>query len=155
MLVSSLLGFLLFVQVSGVSPEQFFVGRTEGIGTVHMMLSRRHGVRVHNRGRMDPSGALLLDQRIEEDGKPARTSRWRLVRSGPSRITGTIAGARGPVTGEIAGHVLHLRYRSPEGPQVEQWITFHPGSRTAHNRMIYRRFGLTVATVEETIRRVE
>jgi hypothetical protein len=152
---SALLGFLLLVQVSGVSPEQFFVGRTEGTGTVHVMLSGRHAVRVHSRGRMDPRGALVLDQRVEEEGKPARTTRWRLTRSGRGRIAGTIAGARGPVTGEIVGNVLRLRYRSAEGPQVEQSITFHPGGRTAHNRMIYRRFGLTVARVEETIRRVE
>ena len=153
-MISALLGFLLLVQTPALAPEQFFVGRTEGVGTVHVILSGRHGVRVHSRGRMD-RGALLLDQRVEEEGRPARRRSWRLVRSGPNRFTGTISDARGPVSGEIAGNVLHLRYRSAEGPSVEQRITFQPGGRTAHNRMTFRRFGLTVATVEETIRRVE
>jgi hypothetical protein len=155
MTFSVLFGLLLLVQASAISPEQFFVGRTEGTGTVHVMLSGRHAVRVHSRGRVDPSGVLLLDQRVEEEGKPVRTTRWRLARSRQGRITGSIVGGRGPVTGEMAGNVLRLRYRSAEGPQVEQSITFHPDGRTAHNRMIYRRFGLTVATVEETIRRVD
>lgn len=150
-----LLGLLLLAQAATLTPEQFFVGRTEGIGTANVIVSGRHGVRVHSRGRMDRAGGLVLDQRVEEEGKPARTRTWRLVRAGGNRITGTITDARGPVTGEIVGNVLHLRYQLAEGPTVEQRITFQPGRRTALNHMTFRRFGLTVATVEETIRRVE
>ena len=92
---------------------------------------------------------------VEEQGKPARSRTWRLVRTAGNRITGTISDARGPVTGEVRGNVLHLRYRSAEGPNVEQWITLDPGRRTARNRMVFRRFGMTVATVESVIRRVD
>ena len=154
-MLASLLGLLLVAQASVVAPEQFFVGRTEGRGTVNVMLSRRHGVRVHTRGRLERGNVLVLDQRIEEEGKPARDRIWRLQRSGPNRITGTITDARGPVTGEISGNVLSLHYRLAEGPTVEQRITFQPGGRVAQNRMTFRRFGFNVATVEETIRRVD
>ena len=155
MLISTLLGFLLLVQAPAVTPEQFFVGRTEGSGTVHVILSGRHGVRVHGRGRLERGGMLVLNQRVEEEGKPARNRTWRLQRSGQNRITGTITDARGEVTGEIRSNVLHLRYRLAEGPTVEQRITFQPGGRTAQNRMTFRRFGLTVATVETTIRKLQ
>lgn len=155
MALSTLFGALLLLQAPGFAPEHFFVGRTEGASVVHVMLSGRHGVRDHGRGHMDRSGALVLEQVVEEDGKPPRRRRWRLERAGANRVTGTISDASGPVTGELAGNVLHLRYRSAEGPSVEQWITFHPGGRTAHNRMVFRRFGLSVATLEGTIRRVE
>jgi uncharacterized protein DUF3833 len=136
-------------------PEQFFVGRTEGAGTISVIMSGRHKVRDRSRGRMAADGALLLDQIVEEEGKPARTRHWRLVRAGGNRISGTISDARGPVAGEVAGQVLHLRYRSAEGPSVEQWIILHPDGRTARNRMVFRKFGLKVATMESTIRRVE
>lgn len=158
MALSAFLGLLLLVQAPaapGSALEQFFVGRTEGAGTVHIILSGRHGVRDRSRGRIDRDGALVLDQIVEEEGKPARRRSWRLVRAGGNRVTGTISDARGPVTGDIAGNVLHLRYRSVEGPSVEQWITLQPGRRTATYRMTFRRFGLSVATVEGTIRRVE
>ena len=155
MILSSLIGLVLLVQAATVSPEHFFLGRTHGQGTVRVILSGSHSVRVDSRGRMDADGALILDQRIQEEGKPARDRSWRLVRSGPNRLTGTLSDARGPVTGDLNGNVLHVRYRSNEGPSVEQWITFQPNGRTARNRMTFRRFGVTVATVEEVIQRVD
>jgi Protein of unknown function (DUF3833) len=156
MLFQALLGFLLIAQAPAPSAvEQFFVGRTEGSGTVRVVMSGRHGVRDRGQGRIDASGALVLDQVVEEEGKPARRRTWRLARSGRNGITGTISDARGPVTGEVAGRVIRLRYRLAEGPSVDQTITIHPNGRTAHNRMTFRRFGLNVATVETTIRKVE
>ena len=138
----------------GSALENFFIGRTEGSGTVNVILSGRHAVRDRGRGWRDRSGALRLDQIVEEEGKPARRRSWRLVRAGGNRITGTISDARGPVAGELAGNTLHLRYRLTEGPSVEQWITLQPGGRSATNRMTFRRFGVRVATVESTIRKV-
>jgi hypothetical protein len=137
------------------APERFFVGRTEGVGTVQMILSGRHGVRVHTSGRLARDGALLLDQVVDEDGKPPRRRSWRLVRAGANRFTGTISDARSPVTGQVNGNVLRLNYRSGEGPMVEHVITIRPDGRSAHNLTRFRRFGLNVATVEEVIRKVE
>ena len=147
--------FVAFLLVQAAAPEQFFIGRTEGQGRVSVILSGSHNVRAHSRGWMDRSGALMIDQVVEEEGKPARRRQWRLVRSGPNAITGTLSDANGPVSGDVDVNVLHLTYRSSEGPYVEQWITLHPNGRTAHNRMTFRRFGLGVATLEETIRRVD
>jgi hypothetical protein len=156
MTFTALLSLLLVAaQAATSAPERFFVGHTQGEGRVSVMLSGSHSVRVHSRGRMDRGGALILDQRVEEEGKPARNRVWRLVRSGTNRLTGTLSDARGPVAGELDGNVLHLTYRLAEGPSVEQWITFAANGRTAHNRMTFRRFGMRVATVEETIRRVD
>lgn len=105
---------------------------------------------------MEGPDTLIIDQVVEEEGKPVRNRTWRLTRSGSNGITGSISDARGPVTGEVNGNVLHLRYRLVEGRvSVEQWITLQPGGRIAMNRMTFRRFGVTVATMEEAIRRVD
>jgi hypothetical protein len=121
-----------------------------------MIMAGSHKVRDHSRGRLDKSGALILEQIVEEEGKPARRRSWRLVRGGGNRITGTISDAVGPVTGEMNGNVLHLRYRAREASaQVEQWITLHPNGRTASNRMVFRKFGFKAATLVSTIRKVD
>jgi hypothetical protein len=153
MILSTFVGFLLLLQAPGAGLEQFFVGRTQGSGTVQVVMSGRHGVSDRGRGWME-RGTLVLQQVVEEQGRPARSRTWRLTRAG-NRIGGSISDARGPVEGEVNGNVVHLRYRSAEGPTVEQWLTFHPGGRTAGNRMIFRRFGLEVARLEGTIRRLD
>jgi hypothetical protein len=118
-------------------------------------MSGKHAVRVRSHGRMDAGGALILDQVVEEEGKPARRRTWRLVRAAGNRITGSITDARGPVAGDVAGNVLHLTYRTVDGVSVEQWITMQPGGRSARNRMVLRKFGMKVATVEEAIRKTD
>jgi hypothetical protein len=154
-MISTLIGFLLLLQAPpGSALERFFVGRTEGSGTVHVIMSGRHAVRDRATGRMQ-GNTLVLDQVVEEEGKPARRRVWRLTRAGGNAVTGTISDARGPVTGTVSGNTLHLRYRMNDGPSVEQSITLQPGGRTATNRMTFRRFGLNVATVETTLRRID
>lgn len=134
--------------------ERFFVGRTESSGTVAIAFSGSHKVRDRTVGRIDSAGALLLDEVVEEEGKPVRRRSWRLVRREGGRISGTISDAASPVSGELRGNVLHLAYKSVEGgAQVEQWITFNPSGRTASNRMVFRKFGFKVATLEGVVRR--
>jgi hypothetical protein len=156
MAVSVLLASLLLAPAAPTSSlEAFFIGTTEGSGHVDVIMAGRHAVRDRSVGRLDADGALLLDQLVEEEGKPARRRAWRLVRAGGNRIGGTISDVRGAVTGELSGNVLHLRYRLKEGPSVEQWITLQPGGRTATNRMTFHRFGLKVATAETRARKVD
>jgi hypothetical protein len=148
--------FLLLAAPPASPPEHFFVGRTEGAGTVQMIMSGSHKVRDVSRGRLDKSGALILEQIVYEEGKPTRRRSWRLARAGGNRIAGTISDAVGPVTGEMRGNVLHLKYRAKEAnAQVEQWITLHPNGRTASNRMVFRKWGLKAATLESTIRKLD
>ncbi|MET1110544.1 MAG: DUF3833 family protein [Allosphingosinicella sp.] len=155
MILTALL-LLAAAPAPATAPERFFVGRTEGAGTVQMIMAGSHKVRDVSRGRLDKSGALILDQMVYEEGKPARRRSWRLVRSGPNRVSGTISDAVGPVTGEISGNVLHLRYRAREAnAQVEQWITLHAGGRTASNRMVFKKFGFKAATLTSTIRKLD
>jgi hypothetical protein len=154
MILSALL--LLAAAPASTAPEQFFLGRTEGAGTVQMTIGGSRKVRDVSRGRLDKSGALILEQMVYEEGKPARRRSWRLVRSGPSRVSGTISDAIGPVTGDITGSVLHLKYQAREASaQVEQWITLHPGGRSASNRMVFKKFGFKAATLNSTIRKLD
>jgi hypothetical protein len=134
--------------------ERFFTGTTAGTGTVQVILAGRHAMKDRGTGRMD-GNALVIDQLVEEEGKPPRRRSWRLLRSGPSGVRGTISDARGAVVGDVKGATLHLKYRLSEGPPVEQWITLAPGGRTATNRMTFHRFGMKVASVQSVIRKLD
>lgn len=155
MSLSVFLGLLLLQSTPQLSAaERFFSGRFEGTGSVHIIFSGRQNIRDVGRGRME-GNALVIDQIVQQEGTAPRRRHWRLTRVGPNRFTGTITDVRGNVQGEINGNVLHLSYRSVQGPWVEQVITLNPNGRTALNRMTFRRFGFQVATVESTIRRLD
>ena len=132
--------------------ERFFVGRLDGVGTLKIVLHAPSTTHVTSVGHLAPDGLLVLDQHIEQQGKPARDRHWRIRPLGNGRYTGTLTDASGPVMGEAAGNRLHLRFPMKGGLRVDQWLTLSPDARVAQNHMIVRKLGITVATLEETIR---
>lgn len=135
--------------------EEFFLGRTEGKGTIKGPLSRRTTLNEIGIGRIDHDGTLVLDQRVQREGQPVETRQWRFRKLRDGSYGGSLSDARGPITAEVNGNCLHLKYTIAKGNYgTEQYVYLQPDGRVAINRMIIRKFGLTVATVEETIRKV-
>lgn len=135
--------------------ERFFAGRTEGSGTVRIILSRASRIRSQGRGCILADGTLVLHHVVHQEGAPERRRTWRMRRTGPGRYAGTISDARGPVTARASGNRVHVSYRTIEGHAVDQWLIFAPDGRTAANRMTFRRLGMQVARLEETIRKLD
>lgn len=132
----------------------FFSGRTEGTGRIKIVLRRADPIRVEGRGRMD-GDTLVLDQAVTVGSKPPKPRRWRIRRVAPGRYTGTLTDAKGVVTGEATGDRLHLSFTTTGGFRVDQWLVLAPDGRSAQNRLTARRFGFTVATLDETIRKLD
>ncbi len=138
------------------SPIGFFTGHTVGEGTLKVLLAGTSHTHVEGNGHVEPDGTLVLAQRIERDGKPFQTRAWRLWQAGDAqRYVGTLTTADGPVTGEVNANALHLRFTADGGLDTEQWLYLQPGGRVALNRMVVRKFGLPVAELEETIRKMD
>jgi hypothetical protein len=153
---SAHLSFLFLLQASATQGlEHFFVGRTVSTGSANILMSGTRTVRDQGRGRIERGNILILEQTVEEEGRPPRARTWRLRRTPDNRITGTISGARGPVSGTVSGNVIHLSYQSEDGPAVEQWIAIDPSRRVARNHMVFSRMGVAVATVDTIIRRLD
>jgi hypothetical protein len=72
----------------------------------------------------------------------------------PTHYEGTLTDARGRVVADADGPVLHLSFTTPGHFQVQQWLTLAPDGRSAANRLVARRFGVTVATLTERITRI-
>ncbi len=61
----------------------------------------------------------------------------------------------GPVSGEVTHNRLHLSFRMKGGFHAQQWLTMEPSGRSVRNVMVVRKFGIPVASLEETIRKLD
>lgn len=132
----------------------FFSGRTEGVGRLKVVLRAGQPIRVDGRGRMN-GDTLVLDQMVARGDEPAKARQWRIRQVAPGRYTGTLSDAKGLIVGQSIGDRLQLNFTTTSGFQVEQSLTLAPGGRSAQNKLTAKRFGVTVATLDETIRKLD
>lgn len=135
-------------------PIAFFAGHTHGTGILSVLLHKRQPTDVEGRGRIEGDGSITLDQTVKQGDKSSTRRRWRLHSLGSGRYIGTLTDVTGPVTGEVMGNRLHLAFAMRHGLNVDQWLYLHVGGQVARNRMVVTKFGLPVATLDETISRV-
>lgn len=134
-------------------PDVFFAGETVGTGTLKVIGRERVDTYVEGVGRVQPDGSIRLRQKVTEGSKRPTTRRWELSPAGDGRWTGSLTTATGPVEAEVRGNLFHLQYQG-DGFDVEQWLYLEPDGRTVRNTLVARRLGVTVARLEETIRKV-
>ena len=135
-------------------PESFFLGHTEGTGLLKIVLGRRHSVRVHGYGRIAPDGTLILNQNIEQAGKPLKHRRWVMRSVGGGRYTATLSDATGPVVGEVQGNVMNLDFPANGGLRIRQTLVLAADGQSAANRLAIYKFGIVVGQLNEVIKRV-
>jgi hypothetical protein len=143
-------------------PEEFFAGNTRGSG----ILQANDGtparqISVTSNGRMLPDGRFQLEQTISQriPGKPdvERTNRtWLMTKVNASRYTATLTGAAGPVTAEVHGNLVHLKYLFKRPfVTMEQWLYLQEDGRTVLNEARIYLPGRTIARISEIIVRQE
>lgn len=133
-------------------PVRFFTGRTHGDATLRMVTGASHGVSVDSIGRSDGHGGLVLTQSIREEGKPARVRRWTIQPREPGRWSGSLTDAVGPAVVTRTANDVTIRYKMKNGVAVEQHLK-QPSNGLVSNHMSVRRFGIELATLDETIRK--
>jgi hypothetical protein len=110
---------------------------------------------VESTGRSEADGSMSVRQTIAQGSKPPRVREWRIRSVSPGRYAGTLTDARGPVTAEKRGNALRIRFTMKGGLEAEQWLALQPGGRSAANVLHVRKFGLVVARLDETIRKLD
>ena len=138
-----------------LDPIAYFTGRSGGVGIVRKSFGGSTPVQVSSVGRSDGHGGLILDQNIWEGTKPSRQRRWLMQPAGPNRFTGTLTDAAGPVEVITAGPRATVRYRMKNGLEVTQRLALQRDGRTLLNRLTVKKFGVRVARLDETIRKVD
>ncbi len=135
-------------------PIAFFAGHTMGRGSLKVLTKHRQTVLVEGHGVVGADGTIALDQDVRQGNRPATHRSWHLRRTAPGRFVGTLTDAAGPVAGDVTGNTFHLRFMMKGGLRAQQWLYLQPGGQVSRNRMVVTKFGVPVASLDETITRV-
>lgn len=145
---------ILASPVSGAEPflpEKFFVGPTHGEGCLRVMMSRCRKVMVQGNGYLTTNDELVLDQDVSEGSKPIKHRQWRLHRTAIGTYIGSLTDAEGPTSAVVDGDTLYVHFSMKRGLRAEQRLTLASNGTTVANHMAIRKFGIVVATLDETI----
>jgi len=137
-----------------LDPIAYFIGQAEGRATLHKLIGGSETILVHSSGRSDGKGGVFLDQRIEEEGKPARTRHWHLIPVGPGRMTGTLTDANGPVEASYGNGRLDIAYPMKGGLKASQVLILRADGKTLDNRLTVTKLGLRLARLDEVITKI-
>ena len=138
-------------QAQSFDPITFFTGATESSGSLKQALSSAKATRVTGFGAMQAGGTFVLDQTMTVAGEKPTSRQWLLHQIAPGHFGGTISDAKGPVTIDVTGNRLLIRYTMNNGLKVESVLTIEQGGRTGRNLSTVRKWGMSVATLDETI----
>jgi hypothetical protein len=146
-------------------PFTFFLGTSEGTGTLAKVMADEVPVRVTSSGRIEPQSSreaawaappqrvLVLDQVVNEGDKPPRKRQWRLTEVAPGRYTGTLSDAISPVEARSQGNRLMITFTIKGGFAVRQELTLSADGQRADNVMTVSKLGMRVAVLSEDIRK--
>ena len=138
--------------LAAMNPLTFFTGPSHGVGTIKILFKATQPLQVTSHGRPDGHGGIILEQTVHQGSDAPKTRRWDLRPTSIGTLTGTLTpDATGPVTGSVTGRALNLAYSMKGGLDATQTLILQPGGRVLLNHMIVKKFGLTVATIEERI----
>ncbi len=132
-------------------PAEFFVGRSSGQGELSIRARGTEPVRVESVGTRQPDGSVRLLQTIQRGDDEPYDRTWTLRPESPTRWTGTLTEATGPVETMVDGNQLRIHYRTGTFTTVDQRLVLQPGGDVALNRLTVKVLGVPVARLSERI----
>jgi hypothetical protein len=154
---------LLFAAASAAAPDPpkldmttFFAGKSHAENIIRIALHGPHKLIVDSVGGHNKEGEFVLVDTVREEGKPERTRTWVMHPLGPNHFTGILSDAIGPVDVVAKGNSATITYVMKDGHlNVMQQIQLEPDGKTLSNHVIAKKFGITFAHVDGTIRKLD
>ena len=156
-----MLGAILLFAVAAADPPKldmttFFAGRSHADNIIRIALHSPHKLIVDSVGGHNKEGEFVLIDTVREEGKPVRTRTWVMHPAGPEHFTGVLSDAIGPVDVVAKGDSATISYVMRDGHlKITQLIQLQPDGKTLSNHVIAKKFGLTFAHVDGTIRKLD
>jgi hypothetical protein len=133
----------------------FFAGRTHADNMIKAAFHGAHKLIVDSVGGRNKEGEFIQIDTVQEEGKPLRKRIWAMHALGPDHFTGSLTDAAGPVEVTVSGKVATIGYVMREGNlTIVQQLQLQPNG-TLSNHVTAKKFGLTVAHVDGTIRKLD
>jgi len=134
----------------------FFAGKSHAENIIRIALHSPHKLIVDSVGGRNKEGEFVLVDTVREEGKPVRTRTWVMHPAGRDRFTGVLSDAVGPVDVVAKGGSATISYTMKDGHlKIVQQIELQPDGKTLSNHVIAKKFGLTFAHVDGTIRKLD
>jgi hypothetical protein len=93
---------------------------------------------------------------VHEEGKPVRTRTWVMRAASADHFTGVLSDAIGPVDVVAKGDLATISYTMKDGHlKITEQIQLQADGKTLSNHVIAKKFGLTFAHVDGTIRKLD
>jgi hypothetical protein len=134
----------------------FFAGKSHADNVIKIALHGPHKLIVDSVGGHNKEGDFVLIDTVREEGKPVRTRTWVMRLVGPNHFTGVLSDADGPVDVVASGDTATIRYTMKDGHlKIVQQVQAQGDAKTLSNHVVAKKFGLTFARVDGTIRKLD
>jgi hypothetical protein len=134
----------------------FFAGKSHAENVIRIALHGPHKLIVDSVGGRNKEGEFVLVDTVREEGKPVRTRAWVMHPVGDGHFTGFLSDATGPVDVIVTGDTATIRYVMKDGNlKITQRVQAQGDGKTLSNHVIAKKFGLTFARVDGTIRKLD
>ena len=152
---------LLALAVAAAEPPKldmtaFFTGKSHADNIIKIALHGPHRLVVDSVGGRNKEGEFVLIDTVREEGKPVRTRTWVMHEVGPGHFTGFLSDAIGPVDVVASGSSATIKYVMKDGHlKIVQQIVLQADGRTLSNHVVAKKFGLSFARVDGSIRKLD
>ena len=134
----------------------FFAGKSHADNVIKIAFHGPHKLIVDSVGGRNKEGEFVLIDTVREEGKPVRTRTWVMHPVGDGHFTGFLSDAVGPVDVVVSGDTATIRYTMKDGNlKIVQRVQALGDGKTLSNHVIAKKFGITFAHVDGTIRKLD
>ena len=134
----------------------FFAGKSHADNVIRVALHSPHKLIVDSVGGRNKEGEFVLIDTVREEGKPVRTRTWVMRPAGANHFTGALSDAIGPVDVVAKGDSATISYTMKDGHlKISEQIQLETDGKTLSNHVFAKKFGMTFAHVDGTIRKVD
>ena len=155
--------FLLAAASAAAAPDPpkldmtaFFTGKSHADNVIKIAFQGPHKLIVDSIGGRNKEGEFVLIDTVREEGKPVRTRTWVIHPVGDGHFTGVLSDAIGPVDVIVSGSTATIRYLMKDGHlKIVQQVELQADGKTLSNHVIAKKFGITFAHVDGTIRKLD